>query len=182
MADFMLEELCRILEDLEAKQGPISLFFLTDQKSPQALSCLKALGAELFSSEYMMEWLCTSKHISDGRPELSEYSLTAKKAFSLEHTAGWEPASGRTCYYCCYQGRIIGSLQLDDHGSFLYLHHVEIEELLRGQGHGTAFLHLLLSSTDRPVRLQVSSENQPALRLYKKAGFQITEILSSYYY
>ena len=70
--------------------------------------------------------------------------------------------------------------------SYYYLYGFEIREDLRGQGYGKRFLNQVLLDLAKhaplPLRLQVSGENLPALSLYKKTGFQITETLSGYLY
>lgn len=66
------------------------------------------------------------------------------------------------------------------------LHHVEIREDLRGKGFGTILIRKLLKQLAefgiKRVILQVSGDNTPALSLYKKTGFAITQSLSYYLY
>ena len=66
------------------------------------------------------------------------------------------------------------------------LHHVEIREDLRGKGFGTILIRKLLKQLAefgiKRVILQVSGDNTPALSLYKKTGFAITQNLSYYLY
>lgn len=66
------------------------------------------------------------------------------------------------------------------------LHHVEIREDLRGKGFGTILICTLLEQLAhfdvKHVILQVSGDNTPALSLYKKTGFAITQSLSYYLY
>ena len=87
-------------------------------------------------------------------------------------------------------GEAVGSCFLDtqEHGAYFY--GFEISEPLRNQGLGTACLSLFLETyfahpnakRFKKLFLQVSGLNQPAIALYKKAGFQITESLSYYVY
>lgn len=68
----------------------------------------------------------------------------------------------------------------------LCIHHVKIHPRMRGKGYGTALISQMLtilraSGIDR-LLLQVSGDNTPAIALYKKTGFQITETLSYYLY
>ena len=79
--------------------------------------------------------------------------------------------------------------------SHYYLYGFEVEESCRGKGYGTKFLSTVLArllngsagaaadnTAPRPVLLQVSGGNAPALTLYKKTGFRITETLCCYLY
>ncbi len=78
------------------------------------------------------------------------------------------------------------SCLLSAHGSSVYLYQLLTEEAFRGQGRALAFLHHLFPRLKAlgfsSVRLQVSGENLPAMALYKKTGFHITETLSFYLY
>ena len=66
------------------------------------------------------------------------------------------------------------------------LFEVEIAEPFRGHGLGQAMIRQLQDLTPAigisTLTLQVSGDNLPALRLYKKTGFHITETLSYYLY
>ena len=79
-----------------------------------------------------------------------------------------------------------GSVNISVFSSYYYLYGLEIHQEDRGQGHG---YHLLLqviqdlaALNPLPLQLQVSGENAPAISLYKKTGFQITETLFGYLY
>ena len=79
-----------------------------------------------------------------------------------------------------------GSVRILVYPSHYYLYNFEIQSRFRNQGHGTALLRKLLSflaaQKRMPVRLQVSGDNLPAIRLYEKTGFQISETLSCFLY
>ena len=79
-----------------------------------------------------------------------------------------------------------GSVNISVFSSYYYLYGLEIHEKYRGQGHGNHLLlqviHDLAAFDPLPLRLQVSGENIPAVSLYKKTGFQITETLYGYLY
>ncbi len=66
------------------------------------------------------------------------------------------------------------------------LHHVEIHSRYRKRGYGTAMIRLLgmrlAGEGVSHLFLHVSGGNRPALALYKKTGFRITETLSYYLY
>lgn len=67
-----------------------------------------------------------------------------------------------------------------------WLHDVETDEGLRGRGLATQFLHALFSLlTDSPIRtlfLHVTSDNLPAVALYRKTGFYAVQTLSHFLY
>lgn len=67
-----------------------------------------------------------------------------------------------------------------------WLHDVETDEGLRGRGLATQFLHALFSLlTDSPIRtlfLHVTSDNLPAVAVYRKTGFYAVQTLSHFLY
>ncbi len=71
-------------------------------------------------------------------------------------------------------------------GNSVYLYSLEVLPELRNKHLGTAFLSALLPQLAekgfKTIKLQVSSENLPAMALYKKTGFHITQTLSFYEY
>lgn len=156
----------RIPEDTE-------LIFYTDHKSSDAMAALAALEAELLSDEYMMELSVPDMRALSG----SECPAGQIPDVSEELCDGVRTRFYRNPY---------GSLCISMFSSCYYLYGFEIQEEYRNKGHGTGLLLAVLadlfSEDPRPVRLQVSGSNQAALALYKKTGFQITEILSCYVY
>ena len=68
----------------------------------------------------------------------------------------------------------------------VYLYSLQVLPELRNRHLGTAFLSALLPRLAKKgfksIKLQVSSENLPAMALYKKTGFYITQTLSFYEY
>jgi ribosomal protein S18 acetylase RimI-like enzyme len=72
------------------------------------------------------------------------------------------------------RGRPIGRIVVDRPGTLLHIVDQAIVPELRNQGIGTAVMRALMdeaSRSDLPVRLEVSSENDPSLRLYLRLGF-----------
>ncbi len=143
------------------------LFFYTDGNSSDALHTLDAIGAVFCSKEHMM-------------------------TLSLEKSQDF-PVSGLTVLETEESGfplllfaDTFGSVRILVYPSHYYLYNFEIQSRFRNQGHGTALLRKLLSflaaQKRMPVRLQVSGDNLPAIRLYEKTGFQISETLSCFLY
>lgn len=71
-------------------------------------------------------------------------------------------------------------------GQSVYLYSLEVLPELRNKHLGTAFLSALLPQLAekgfKTIKLQVSSENLPAMALYKKTWFHITQTLFFYEY
>lgn len=180
------ELLDRVLEEIPEDTD---LIFYTDHKSSGAMAALAALEAELLCDEYMMELPVPDSPAASERPHFSPApdlfqsslisGLSDKELPSVTETF----PDGVTTRV--YQNRY-GSLCISVFSSYYYLYGFEIKEAFRGKGHGTRLLFDVLSDLcsfrPLPVRLQVSGDNRAALSLYKKTGFQITEILSCYLY
>ncbi len=72
-------------------------------------------------------------------------------------------------------GEPIGRLVVDRPGERLHLVDIALLPEHRGQGLGEAILRALLdeaAAAGAPVRLEVSSGNDPSLRLYERLGFR----------
>ncbi|WP_394526400.1 GNAT family N-acetyltransferase [Lacrimispora sp. JR3] len=173
----------RLLKELLKETGETDLIFPVDETCPDTLAAIKAIEASFWYQEHIMELppsqLFKTSHSKDRRYS-DKLSLTI--ATSPEET----PVQ---CVFLL-EGSTVGSCFLDflDHGTYFY--GFEIAEPLRNQGLGTACLSLFLDTyfahpnakRFKKLFLQVSGLNEPALALYKKAGFQITETLSYYVY
>lgn len=142
--------------------------FYTDHKSPDAMAVLDVYEAELLFHEHMMEL-----------SEIPVLPNSADLSFLMEETMQDETL---TYHYTSPYGTVFFSV----FPSYYYLYGFEIQEPFRGQGYGKQMLsHVLCDLASRkslPVRLQVSGDNLPAMALYKKTGFRITETLSCYLY
>lgn len=67
----------------------------------------------------------------------------------------------------------------------LFIFGVEIDEKHRGMGHGTAFTQALIQELkgkfpEKQIKLQVRSDNVPAMKLYERCGFTV-ETRRDYY-
>lgn len=199
----LLEELCQKAAKQEERwKIPISLAFLLDGKSPHALAAVNSLEMEYWYSEYQMELSLLPKR--QDPPTASPLFLIKSAANQDFHTTGEPVESWIFHAYLAtdssgssFKKRLgkkgapytdsdpIGSCRLlPFQNSAFYLYDVEIKKELRGKGLGKQLLSALFSQLPEGarIRLQVSSQNQPALNLYKKAGFGITETLSYYLY
>lgn len=115
-----------------------------------------------------------------GEPEYAECFLKKKGAFvpgSFKEERGYELE---------YDGKKIGRCKVTYQLSGWYLHGFQIQKEYRKQGFGTKFLTQILEDLSKSkenrirleytdVFLQVSSKNVPAVKLYEKAGFLVSE-------
>ncbi|WP_442581708.1 GNAT family N-acetyltransferase [Mesorhizobium sp. ASY16-5R] len=72
----------------------------------------------------------------------------------------------------------IGRIVVDRPGACIHIVDQAIVPELRGRGIGTSIMTNLMNEAVRgemPVRLKVSSDNDPSMRLYLRLGFEVTE-------
>lgn len=155
------------------------LYFYIDGNSEGALSAAEAMGFEFLCEEHMME--LSLEEFAD------EETSIAHRDDSISCMQDTREDGTPLLLFAGFHGSVIIALE----SGFFYLYDMEIEEKYRGQGLGKKLLGTVLYSLCRfkkgspapaNVRLQVSGENAPALALYKKTGFRITETLSCYLY
>lgn len=174
------------------------LLFLSDHKSSDAERALTALGARLFRREHAMA-------MGDEAMEVKALEVQSpsrgRGAESLSEKGGCLPFRDNDPSLSlsvsvldegpdCVQFKVsawlgqepAGSCSLCRMGDTACLYCFEILPPLRGQGLGSLFLRALLSKAPdlgiASLILQVSADNTPAMSLYKKTGFRVTETLS----
>ncbi len=163
-----------------------NLLFPISGSCPDTLAVLDCLGAELSSCELQMEATlpADTKLPITAEPSSTSEIRNVPNDISLQIS----PQPDGSCLFSLLRDNAaLGSCMTtpvsDD---CVCLHQVEIHEEFRGQGLAYAMLtrlfkHLTGQNISRVI-LQVSGENETALRLYKKTGFRITETLSYYLY
>ncbi|MBQ6835009.1 MAG: GNAT family N-acetyltransferase [Lachnospiraceae bacterium] len=148
--------------------------FYTDHKSKDTLTVLSSLEAECVMDEHMMEIdaASISQLTENLSPNMQSGLQMTESVFDGTHTFSYSD--------------VFGSVRISVFSSYYYLYGFEIAENHRQKGHGTKLLLQVLKDLSNrknmPVRLQVSGTNIPAMRLYNKTGFRITETLSCYIY
>lgn len=151
------------------------ILFYTDEKNSGAKKALDSLEAELISKEYMMELSLREK------ADVLSPAIKAEDP-SVLHVKETLEDGEKTLLF----SNAFGSVKITVFPSHYYLYGFLIQEPFRGQGHGEALLLAVLgflaASKEMPVSLQVSGDNLPAVSLYEKTGFRITETLSCYLY
>lgn len=163
-----------LLDEILADFQETDLLFPLSNETTDGAAVLEHLGAELQSSEYAMELMLDDTAFTAPLPD-----------FFLKPCS--QSSKGTTLQMFQCNGLLLGSCCLTPVGKDSYcLHHVEISEAYRGLGFGSVMMNLLRSylvrQNVRRLTLQVSGDNAPALALYKKTGFRITETLSYYLY
>lgn len=155
------------------------ILFAVCENCPDTMAALDSLGADLESREHQMEL--------ELPPCDPECGITSPPLRHPEVTITSSISDGSSIWKLHEKGTAIGHCMLTPVSpTCACLHHVEIEETLRGHGYGSDFLALLFlrlsASGIRKVILQVSDGNPAALSLYRKTGFRLTETLSYYWY
>lgn len=171
----------QLLDRLEAEAMAIAdepeFCFITDGNSPGALKTLEALGAEFWYAEHAMVW-----------ERIVESAGTPGGAHRVHLEMASDPAQPSLSLFTARDsvGTETGSFSLCVQDGSASLFHVEVPESLREQGWGTAMIRALFDMLPAMgisrLILQVSGSNAPAISLYKKTGFRITETLSYYLY
>lgn len=196
----------RLLDQVLEAHEDVDILFPVSGSCKDTLAALQALGAEEESREYQMQRdLMTEAYMPaeiDAQEEIdiqaeidwqtkintqTEIDTPAVMCIQEDGKAQISEAEGkRFVFYPWGPGKeAAGELQviwISDHQ--VCFHHVEIYPRFQGRGLGTEMIRLLLEDLIREgaktVVLQVSADNIPALRLYEKTGFRITETLSYY--
>ena len=187
-----------IFEELLKETGDSDLIFSVQENCRDTVSALEAIGAVFWYQEHMMSLsfsgfsgseLAKGCHIPESISILPrESSLCPEGKFTLSKRQSFQD---EPVHYVFLAGdKAVGSCYLDSRENSSYFYGFEIPENLRNQGYGRACLSLLLNDfftqsgtgKEETLFLQVSGQNVPAMALYKKSGFQITESLSYYIY
>lgn len=181
---FFFELLDSVIDELEEDTD---FMFYTNGKDPATLAVLEALESDLVLEEHMMEiclsdWANVTGSRTGNVPNLP-FAATSSLGSTLPLVIRTTDFDGtETLTY----ETPAGVINISVFSSYYYLYGFEICEELRGKGYGTVFLHQVMGNLAErkpmPLRLQVSGDNLPALSLYKKTGFQITETLFGYLY
>lgn len=170
-----------LLDAAEEEYEDYELLFAIDHKSHGAVCALEALGAEPDSQEYFMECDLKALPAPDSLcrlrlRETEEDSETCLYEFFLQNVQ----TSGRSL------SSPAALCRTKTFGSRACFYDFLVEAPLRGTGLGKEALLLVLgalrSRNCTGVFLHVSGGNLPAVSLYKKTGFRISETLSYYIY
>lgn len=190
----------RLEQDAQEQDPEPELCFVADPACEAAQKTLTAIGAQLWYEEHAMVWKAGADDLGQqagaaDKPQPSGASSSISLEFSSQGLpVHFPPLSiqraplperldilART-----RDGQPVGACSLYLQPPSACLFEVEIQEPLRGQGLGEAMVRELLRLAPdmglSAITLQVSGDNTPAVNLYKKTGFHITETLSYYLY
>lgn len=111
------------------------------------------------------------------------YYLTKQNMYELfaRHFGGWVSSAFRRDFHAeettiiQVDGQAIGYFCLQEGDEERYLSNLQISPDWQGQGIGSAVLRTILSASEsKPVKLMTFTDN-PAMRLYERIGFEVTE-------
>ena len=172
--------------------GEGSVYFSCSAENESWKNILGHIGAEHAWDEYMLE----RKLIISEKTETDIYCRIVETAPENKTEANDTITSGNIVWHaigcrlnqniplCFTSPEVICFLA--PQGESVYLYSLQVLPELRNRHLGTAFLSALLPRLAKKgfksIKLQVSSENLPAMALYKKTGFYITQTLSFYEY
>ena len=168
------------------------MYFSCSAENESWKNILGHIGAEHAWDEYMLE----RKLIISEKTETDIYCRIVETAPENKTEANDTITSGNIVWHaigcrlnqniplCFTSPEVICFLA--PQGESVYLYSLQVLPELRNRHLGTAFLSALLPRLAKKgfksIKLQVSSENLPAMALYKKTGFYITQTLSFYEY
>ena len=145
---------------------------LVEQHGTEVAKILNSTGVvDFLYSEYMMKW--TSK-----LQKTTDCGLTTIKLTKEED--GYFCENAEKTFFC----RLLTYPPENPGEQCFYLYEVEVEKKERNRSIATAclteLLRLLAAEAPVTVYLQVGSYNEPAVHLYEKLGFEISEALDYY--
>ncbi|MBB6480047.1 GNAT family N-acetyltransferase [Spirochaeta isovalerica] len=176
-----------------------SLLFVCDGNSEDGAAFLKHRGASYDFSEFSMilesPVPAAERHDIQIRPvreeDREELIRINGEAFheerrTVEETIGLFYTSDKRDFYAViHEGKVVGMI-----GRYLeenrdYIHGFAMDASFRGRGWGQQALQLMIdkcriADTSRAVVLEVESENERALNLYKRCGFRLVSRFDYY--
>lgn len=173
----------QLLDAAEESFPNADFVFAVPPKAEPAASVLKAIGAHYWYAEHVMAM--------DAPDFLTPSGETVSPSCQIQWPDGCRTSPGDDISACFYDNQTLtASCRLNfsagTEGSACCIYQVLVPEVLRNRGWGFRFLTALISCLiQKKVRhflLQVSGDNLPAMALYKKTGFRITETLWYYLY
>ncbi|NBI70020.1 N-acetyltransferase [Clostridiaceae bacterium] len=175
----------RLFEAAKAEIEETDLFFPVSQNSEGALKALEALGADFSHAEYRMELSLAGRAASFGSAGQGPLPQDRDCAGPLLCTVTEEADDVRSYSFSLGNGEdaVCHTVRYQTSAC---LYGLSVRPGLRNQGLGSRCLLRVLTSLAqegaRLVFLHVSGDNLPAVSLYKKTGFRVTETLSYYLY
>jgi len=106
---------------------------------------------------------------------LERFASTAESTSFLEECIA---DSMQAVYPILSDAKIVGYLHLQEKNEYNDLVQIYLLPEYQGQGIGTTAMRFILSKfgSEKPIHLQVAKYNERAISLYKKYGFQVTDL------
>lgn len=76
---------------------------------------------------------------------------------------------------------VIGYLYYSDIYERAEINQIEIDSIHRNCGNGTKLMDYFINLVDKDISLEVRENNDPAIKLYKKYGFEEVAVRKGYY-
>lgn len=189
-----------LFEKAEEEIKDIDLLFPTDGQDEGALHALKSLGAEFSHDEYRMELALTECFFPSAGEKKNRLSCRIEETGGSVRSYTFYPAypdSGSPLPASDSSTFLIPGAQKPSaipaaacraacFGRTACFYGFSVNPELRNRGLGRQALRLVLldlrNQGIQSLSLHVSGSNLPAVSLYKKTGFRITETLSYYLY
>lgn len=181
----LLEAACKVLVEIPVP----TLLFVTEPNGMAANKALKTLEVTFLNSEYLLTLdkaiktcsentlVATSMEDLEILSELHSQIFKSDTASSLSFLKSSCNSSNILSFKYMWEGTIIGLCHATIEDSFISIFSLGISPDFQGKHHGkTMMLQLLhkLSFYNKPITLEVSSENKKAFQLYERLGFVIT--------
>lgn len=176
------------IETAEA-EGIEDVFFVTDSADSINSDYMKRYYIETDSSTMLMELEINYPYAFKGILGSNEFIYDVKSEVTEDNDEG--SINHNLKFYS--KGELIGFAQCEQYPNAFCIHHVEVVEPLRQKGHGKELLSDTISyclgiysetsTGKKPVKfiLNVDTDNEAAVKLYKGFNFNCTEQIDYYY-
>lgn len=196
--EILKQMLAAAAQELQQRDIP-DFLFICERASATVVPVMQAIGAAYDFSEYKMVLQQTAKPapVSTGlelrRALLANIETLVQMdvicfGTQLEATRKYLErdfaSPRRQGWLAMLNGQPIGKIHINSGGSETYLNAFCVLPDYRGQGYGKAILGQtvarLLTERHKLITLEVETENENALLLYKNAGFAVTTVYDYY--
>lgn len=185
-------------EEVRQRSVP-DLLFICERASPASAPTMQAISAAYDFSEHKMvlthapQSIAWPANLALRDAQLSDIEEMARMdalcfQTDLEPSRTWLETvltnDSRRAWIATLNGRTIGKIQISLAGGETYINAFCILPAYRGRGYGKAILsHIvahLLAEKHPLISLEVETENESALSLYYRAGFEVTTAYDYY--
>jgi len=181
------------------RRGQRELLLTVDEASAAGLAFAEAVGGRRRHAEYRMELERIPEERDWSPPlELRAATLDDLAAFVAVLAAGFDDPGERVrdrearrlgdprqrAYIALLGGRPVGAIRAGAHDDGVYVTSFAVVPDLRGRGLGrqmlTRLVRQLADEGRMPIRIEVETENENALGLYRSCGFRLEQAFAYY--